>query len=65
MLCLACNRGHAFGRGEAHMHRYLAEFEFRYNFRIANGCDDRGRANNALAGIVGKRLTYARPDQHT
>lgn len=49
-------------RGEQHLHRYLAEFEFRYNFRIANGCDDKGRARNAPAGITGKRLTYARPD---
>lgn len=48
--------------GEAHLHRYLAEFEFRYNNRVANGVDDRQRADNALKGIVGKRLTYARPD---
>jgi hypothetical protein len=43
---------------EQHLHRYLAEFEFRYNNRIANGFDDRQRAQEALAGIVGKRLTY-------
>jgi transposase-like protein len=49
--------------GEQHLHRYLAEFEFRYNNRIANGVDDRQRTDNALAGIVGKRLTYASPDQ--
>lgn len=48
--------------GEQHLHRYLAEYEFRYNNRIANGVDDRQRADNALMGIVGKRLTYARPD---
>ena len=48
--------------GEQHLHRYLAEFEFRYNTRLANGVDDRGRALEALKGIVGKRLTYARPD---
>lgn len=41
-----------------HLHRYVAEFEFRYNNRIANGCDDAGRNVRALAGIVGKRLTY-------
>ena len=46
---------------EAHLHRYLAEFEFRYNNRIANGVDDRARGNAALAGIVGKRLTYGKP----
>ncbi len=44
---------------EQHLHRYPAEFEFRYNNRIANGVDDRQRADNALMGIVGKRLTYA------
>lgn len=46
--------------GEQHLHRYLAEFEFRYNTRQANGIDDRGRAVRAVAGIVGKRLTYRR-----
>jgi len=49
--------------GEQHLHRYLAEFEFRYNFRVAKGVDDRQRAREALAGIAGKRLTYAKPDQ--
>jgi hypothetical protein len=49
--------------GEQHLHRYLAEFEFRYNNRAANGFDDRARAVEGLKGIVGKRLTYARPDQ--
>lgn len=48
--------------GEQHLHRYLAEFEFRYNAREANGIDDRGRAVAAVRGIVRKRLTYARPD---
>jgi transposase-like protein len=48
--------------GEQHLHRYLAEFEFRYNHRIANGVDDRQRAVQSLKGIVGKRLTYARPN---
>ena len=47
---------------EHHLHRYLAEFEFRYNTRQANGFDDRGRARSARQGITGKRLTYARPD---
>jgi hypothetical protein len=45
--------------GEQHLHRYLAEFEFRYNTRQANGIDDRGRAREAVRGIVGKRLTYS------
>lgn len=44
--------------GEQHLHRYLAEFEFRYNTREANGIGDRGRAVEAIKGIVGKRLTY-------
>jgi transposase-like protein len=43
---------------ERHLHRYLAEFEFRYNNRIANGVDDRARAVQAIKGISGKRLTY-------
>jgi hypothetical protein len=44
--------------GEQHLHRYLAEYEFRYNNREALGCNDSDRAGNALRGIVGKRLTY-------
>jgi transposase-like protein len=47
---------------EKHLHRYLAEFAFRYNNRVALGVDDRGRAANALLGVVGKRLTYRRAD---
>ena len=47
---------------EKHLHRYLAEFDFRYNNRIALGVDDGGRAYNALAGVKGKRLTYRRTD---
>lgn len=49
--------------GEHHLYSYLAEFEFRYNNSAANGFDDRSRAVEGLKGIVGKRLTYARPDQ--
>lgn len=44
--------------GEQHLHRYLAEFDFRYSNRAAVGVDDTERAGRALAGIVGKRLTY-------
>jgi len=47
--------------GEGHLHRYLAEFEFRYNNREALGCNDQDRAGNALRGIVAKRLTYGGP----
>jgi hypothetical protein len=43
---------------EKHLHRYLAEFDFRYNNRVALGVDDAERADQALKGIVGKRLTY-------
>jgi transposase-like protein len=43
---------------EKHLHRYLAEFEFRYSNREAHGVDDRSRADAILRGVVGKRLTY-------
>jgi transposase-like protein len=43
---------------EKHLHRYLAEFDFRYSNRVALGCNDEDRANRLLSGIVGKRLTY-------
>lgn len=43
---------------EKHLHRYLAEFEFRYSNREATGCNDEDRASAMLRGIVGKRLTY-------
>lgn len=48
--------------GEQHLHRYLAEFDFRYTHREATGCNDRDRSERALSGIVGKRLTYAATD---
>ncbi len=41
-----------------HLHRYLAEFDFRYSNRQALGCNDADRADRLLAGVVGKRLTY-------
>jgi transposase-like protein len=44
--------------GEQHLHRYLAEFDFRYSNRIALGYNDADRADALLDGIVGKRLTY-------
>lgn len=43
---------------EKHLHRYLAEFDFRYNNRVALGIDDQNRATRALEGVKGKRLTY-------
>ena len=41
-----------------HLHRYLAEFDFRYNNRAALHVTDPERVENLLAGIVGKRLLY-------
>jgi transposase-like protein len=47
---------------EKHLHRYVAEFDFRYNNRSGLGIEDAERAANALKGIVGKRLTYRYPN---
>lgn len=44
--------------GKKHLHRYVAEFEFRYNNRVALGVDDSERSIEALMGVVGKRLTF-------
>jgi transposase-like protein len=44
--------------GEQHLHRYLAEFDFRYSNRGKIGVDDEERAYRAVAGAAGKRLTY-------
>jgi transposase-like protein len=46
--------------GEAHLHRYLAEFAFRHNNRSALGVTDKERAEKAIAGIEGKRFIYRR-----
>lgn len=46
--------------GQQHLHRYLAEFDFRYSNRSGRGIEDRERADIALKGIAGKRLTYRR-----
>jgi transposase-like protein len=43
---------------EKHLHRYLAEFDFRYNNRVALGVGDVERTDEAIRGVVGKRLTY-------
>jgi transposase-like protein len=43
---------------EKHLHRYLAEFDFRYNHRVALGVNDSARAETALRGAKGKRLMY-------
>jgi hypothetical protein len=44
--------------GHNHLHRYLAEFDFRYNNRKALGVEDSQRADKLLKGFAGKRLTY-------
>lgn len=44
--------------GERHLHRYVTEFDFRYSNRVRLGMDDVQRADKALIGVVGKRLTY-------
>jgi transposase-like protein len=46
---------------EKHLHRYLAEFDFRYNARVALGVSDAQRAEKALRGVQGKRLKYRLP----
>ena len=48
---------------EAHLKRYLAEFNFRHNNRTKLGIGEGERAAKALLGIEGKRLTYRRPDE--
>ena len=48
---------------EKHLHRYLAEFDFRYSNRSKVGVEDTERANRALKGIAGKRLTYRRTSE--
>jgi len=45
---------------EAHLARYLAEFDFRYSHRSALGINDTMRTDELLPGIAGKRLTYWR-----
>jgi transposase-like protein len=46
---------------EKHLHRYLAEFDFRYNYRVARGFNDNDRTIAAIRGGDGKRLTYHQP----
>ena len=48
---------------EKHLHRYLAEFDFRHNNRTALGVEDVERATKAIAGARGKRLTYKATDR--
>jgi hypothetical protein len=46
---------------EAHLHRYLAKFDFRYSNRSKLGVEDTERAAKAVLGAEGKRLTYHQP----
>jgi hypothetical protein len=48
-----------------HLHRYVAEFDFRYSNRVALGIDDQAHAGIALQGAVGKRLTYRRANKRS
>jgi transposase-like protein len=43
---------------ERHLHRYLAEFDFRYSNRVRLGVNDIARTERMIKGVVGKRLTY-------
>jgi transposase-like protein len=49
---------------QAHLHRYLSEFDFRYSNRKALGVDDVARADLVLKGAAGKRLTYETTRSH-
>ena len=50
---------------DAHLHRYLAEFDFRYSNRARLGIDDTERANRMIKGTAGKRLRYRDPGRQT
>ncbi len=47
---------------QQHLKRYLAEFDFRHNERAALKVSDAERTVKAVAGVVGKRVTYQRVD---
>jgi transposase-like protein len=49
--------------GEKHLHRYVAEFDFRYSNRSKLGVEDAERAAKIVCGAKGKRLMYRRPDE--
>jgi transposase-like protein len=48
---------------EKHLHRYLAEFDFRYSNRVKRGVHDVERAAKIVEGAKGKRLVYRRPNE--
>lgn len=49
--------------GRAHLHRYTAEFDFRYSHRAKLGVDDVARFSKIVEGVKGKRLTYRNADR--
>jgi hypothetical protein len=49
-------------KGTALSHRYLSEFDFRYSNRVALGVNDGERADLAIKGAAGRRLTYRQPN---
>ena len=49
--------------GEKHLHRYLAEFDFRYSNRTRLGIEDAERVAKIVEGAKGKRLQYRRPNE--
>jgi hypothetical protein len=57
--------GARYGVGRVHElwrgHRYLAEYDFRYNHRVALGHSDIDRTKAAIRAVAGKRLTYRQP----
>ena len=55
--------GHVPAVSEQHLQRYVDEFAFSWNTRSALGIEDTERANLAIKGAVGKRLTYRQPDK--
>lgn len=50
---------------EKHLHRYVSEFDFRYNARSAIGVEDAERAAMVVRGAKGKRLMYRWPDENS
>ena len=48
---------------EQHLHRYVAEFDFRYTNRVKLGVDDAERAAMIVRSASGRRLMYRRPDE--
>lgn len=49
---------HLMASRKKHLHRYAAEYKFRYSNRTANGVDDAERGEIAWCAVIGKRLTY-------